>query len=288
MAGPGRRLARSRPGARRFPYSLSGGGLRSRRCRWARPPAASEHESELRALMVMASHDLKNPLATITAHIEMLRADYADTLGEAFGRDLAAIERGLHRLTTLTQDLLTYAKADHTLSLATVSLSGMVDDVIADHAVTASTPPEITVTGTLPDVPADAALLRHVLDNLVGNAVKYTRPGTAARIEISARVRTNGSVLVEVADRGIGIPAADRSQVFDSFRRCANSTGYPGTGLGLAICKRIIERHGGRIGVDENPGGGSRFWFTVPTGPAGSGKPDIVTAIHATAPDSAP
>ncbi|WP_425322654.1 sensor histidine kinase [Actinoplanes ianthinogenes] len=82
-------------------------------------------------------------------------------------------------------------------------------------------------------------------------------------------------MLVEIADRGIGIPAAERPRVFDAFHRCANSGGYPGTGLGLAICKRIVERHGGRIGADENPGGGSRFWFTLPgaAGPAGGPEP---------------
>jgi signal transduction histidine kinase len=248
-------------------------GVRS--CRWTRPAAntgarlveeAGEHEAELRALMVMASHDLKNPLASVALHVDMLRADYAGTLGDGFDRDLAAIERGLHRMTTLTQDLLAYAKAGHTVNLAPVSLSGMVDDVVADHVAAAGDPPVITVTGPLPEVLADAGLLRHVLDNLAGNAIKYTRPGTVAAVTISARPQADGSVLVEVADRGIGIPAADRAQVFDTFHRCANSTGYPGTGLGLAICKRIIGRHGGRIGVDENPGGGSRFWFTLPAG----------------------
>ncbi|WP_436536328.1 sensor histidine kinase [Actinoplanes sp. HUAS TT8] len=220
--------------------------------------------AELRALMVMASHDLKNPLASVTAHVDMIRADYADVLDERFARDLAAIERGLGRMTRLTQDLLDYAKADHTLDITSVSLSGMVADVIADHVLTGADPPEIVVGETLPDVPADAGLLRHVLDNLVGNAVKYARRATTSRIEISAHPQIDGSVLVEVADSGIGIPAADRSKIFDPFHRCANSAGYPGTGLGLAICKRIVERHGGRIGVDQNPGGGSRFWFTVP------------------------
>jgi signal transduction histidine kinase len=228
--------------------------------------AASGHEAELRALMVMASHDLKNPLASVIARVDMLRTDYAEVLDEGFGQDLAAIERGLHRMTALAHDLLTYARAGHTLNPAPVSLSGMVHDVVAAHGVTPAGRLQVTVAEPLPDVLADAALLRHVLENLVGNAVKYTRSGAVPSIGISGCARADGSVVVEVADRGIGIPAADRSQVFDSFHRCANSAGYPGTGLGLAICKRIIEGHGGRIGVEENPGGGSRFWFTVPAG----------------------
>ncbi|MFC4066791.1 sensor histidine kinase [Actinoplanes subglobosus] len=218
----------------------------------------------------MASHDLKNPLASVTAHIGMLRADYADALGAGFARDLAAIDRGLHRMTRLTQDLLSYAQADHAFTATPVPLRSLVDDVIADHTVTAAGPPEITVAETLPEVLADAALLRHVLDNLIGNAIKYTRPGAAPRIAISARPQASGSTLVEVTDNGIGIPATDRSRIFDPFHRCANTAGYPGTGLGLAICKRIIERHGGHIAVTENPGGGSRFCFTLPTSSSAS------------------
>jgi signal transduction histidine kinase len=271
VGDPGRRSAAPRSGARRSVSSRGAGGRRSRTCRRTTNHDArlvrdaDEHEAELRALMVMASHDLKNPLTSVAAHVDMLRADYADTLGESFGRDLAAIERGLHRMTALTQDLLSYARAGHTLNLAPVELSGLVDDVIADHVAPAAGLPEITVDGPLPDVLADAGLLRHVLDNLVGNAIKYARPGTVAGVTISVRPQAGGSVRVEVADRGIGIPATDRARVFDAFHRCANSTGRPGTGLGLAICKRIVESHGGRIGVDENPGGGSRFWFTVPS-----------------------
>ena len=161
------------------------------------------------------------------------------------------------------EDLLTYAKAGHTLNPTSVSLRGMVADVVADHAVTVN-PPEISVAETMPDVLADATLLRHVLDNLVGNAIKYTQTGVTPQINISAGTQLAGTVLVEVTDCGIGIPATDRAKAFDTFHRCANSSAYPGTGLGLAICKRIIEQHGGRIGVDENPGGGSRFWFTIP------------------------
>jgi signal transduction histidine kinase len=226
----------------------------------------SHREAELRALMTMASHDLKSPLTSVSAHVEMLRADYEAALGDDFGRDLAAIERGLRRIGRLTQDLLDYAQAEHTLTLSPVSLGEALRDVVADH----DTGPERAeiVADALPAVVADAALLRHVLDNLLGNAIKYSRAGGTPRITISTRAPAGGWVRVEVADRGIGIPAADRPKVFEAFHRCANSGGYPGTGLGLAICRRIIERHGGQIGVEGNPGGGSRFWFTIRACPA--------------------
>ena len=120
--------------------------------------------------------------------------------------------------------------------------------------------------GPLPVVQADPELLRHVVDNLVGNALKYTRPGVPARVEVSARELRGGAVRIDVADNGIGIPAAERGKVFDEFHRCATGGAHPGTGLGLAICRRIVEQHGGRIGVEENRGGGSRIWFTLPQG----------------------
>jgi signal transduction histidine kinase len=120
-------------------------------------------------------------------------------------------------------------------------------------------------TGPLPTVYADHAMLRQLIDNLIGNALKYTLPGQPARIDISAHTHTDdGWVRIEIADRGVGIPAADQPRVFASFHRAASHTrDYAGTGLGLAICQRIIDRHGGTISVADNPGGGTRISFTM-------------------------
>jgi hypothetical protein len=107
-------------------------------------------------------------------------------------------------------------------------------------------------------------MLRHVLDNLIGNALKYVRPDAKPRVDVTASPAPAGGVRVEVADRGIGIPDLDKPEVFESFHRSTAAAGYAGTGLGLAICRRIVERHGGAIGVADNPGGGTRFYFTLP------------------------
>ncbi|GID31522.1 sensor histidine kinase [Paractinoplanes brasiliensis] len=225
--------------------------------------ALLDRETELRSFMTMATHDLKSPLAAASAHLEMLREDHAATLGEQGGQDLDGIERGLRRMERLVEDLLHYAKADQsTVTLTAVPLAELVAEVIADHATTGGA--DVAVTSDLPTVRADVKLLRHVIDNLIGNAVKYTSAGSAAQIRVSARTEQDGTVRVEVADRGIGIPASDRPHVFDAFHRSGNSGAYRGTGLGLAICRRIIERHNGQIGVEPNAGGGSRFWFTLP------------------------
>jgi len=112
-------------------------------------------------------------------------------------------------------------------------------------------------------------MLRHVLDNLIGNALKYVRPGSRARVDVTA-TRAPDGVRVEVADRGIGIAEADKPEVFETFHRSTAAAGYAGTGLGLAICKRIVQRHGGEIGVADNQGGGTRFFFTLPANPGTS------------------
>jgi signal transduction histidine kinase len=232
---------------------------------WTRHRRAVEREAELRGLMTMATHDLKSPLAAAAIHLEMLREDRAEQIGDDGEQYLRATERALGRVNGLVEDLLTYTAADQrAVDTRPVPLSDLVDDVIAGCLAG----PAVTTRGPLPTVLADPGLLRHVLENLVGNAVKYTPAGVRAEVEVSARPGPGGAVRIEVADRGIGIPEADRPRVFDAFHRSANSGPFRGTGLGLAICRRIVERHGGRIGVDENPGGGSRFWFTLPT-PAG-------------------
>jgi signal transduction histidine kinase len=240
---------------------------------------AVDREAELRTLMTMAAHDLKNPLASITAHVAMLREDYSE-LGAGFQRDLTAIERGLHRMTRLTQELLDYARTDRDLDPNPVPLHDLVNDIVTDHLTTSSTA-QITVTGVLPTVTADATLLHHVLDNLIGNAIKYTPADATPEVDISADTLTDGSTRITVTDHGIGIPDTEQPNIFNAFHRCANSTGYPGTGLGLNICQRIIERHNGHIGVEPNPGGGSRFWFTLPTTATGEQAPFTEPAMTA-------
>ena len=116
-------------------------------------------------------------------------------------------------------------------------------------------------------------MLRHVLDNLIGNALKYVQPGRTPKVDVSASPAGTGWVRIEVADRGIGMPDADKPYVFESFHRAHAGQSYGGTGLGLAICRRVIDRHGGSITVVDNPGGGSRFSFTVRGAPIPSEAP---------------
>ena len=186
---------------------------------------------------------------------------------------------GVLRMRRLIDDLLAYTSArDAALSIDTVDLSALVNDVVATRLETlkpnlaSDERPNIYV-GVLPHVEADVVLLRQVLDNFIGNALKYSQPDAAAHIDVSSSTR-DGEVRIEVADRGLGIPRGEHSLIFGRFFRAHTETGLEGTGLGLAICQRAIERHGGQIGVTDNPGGGARFFFTLPIVPAEVERPE--------------
>lgn len=234
------------------------------------------YETDLSIFAGVVAHDLKAPLSVVRGYADLALEELPADAVEARGA-LQRIGRSADRMDALIDTLLAYTTARHaplrTLSFDPVPLAR---EIVEDRITALGpgvVPPEWTV-GELPPVDTDPAMFRHVLDNLIGNALKYVRPGAVPRVEVSA-VQAGEWVRIEVTDTGIGIPDADKPYVFESFHRASSAVGYAGTGLGLTICRRIVERHGGEIGVEDNdgPGGGTRFWFTLP---AGSG-PGTVT-----------
>jgi signal transduction histidine kinase len=230
------------------------------------------YENDLAIFAGVVAHDLKAPLAVIRGHCE----NAAEELDEAPGGAavdqvriaLARIGHAVDRMAGLIDTLLAYTTSrDAPLRRRTVELGPLVADVIngrTAHLRPGDGPAPDIYVGPLPAVDADPDMLRHLLDNLLGNALKYVQPGRGARIDITAADATEGWTRIEIADRGIGIPDEDKPDVFESFHRSRTAAGYAGTGLGLAICRRIVERHGGTIGVGDNPGGGTRFHLTLP------------------------
>jgi signal transduction histidine kinase len=239
------------------------------------------HEAELAGFAGVVAHDLKSPLATVVGYGELLedalRAAMSGPEREQALAHLARIGATAARMRTLIDDLLAYTTArDATIHPTTFALTSLVHEVVSARVDAARADrnagyfPDIYV-GPLPTVHADPVLLRQVVENLVGNALKYTPPGQAARIDITGDTQPGQigrqMARVEIADRGIGLPAGEHSRIFARFHRAHADAGYPGTGLGLAICQRIIERHGGMIAAADNPGGGARFRFTIPAAP---------------------
>ena len=223
-----------------------------------------QRETELVGFAGIVAHDLRSPLARITGYADFLREEAAERLDPVHRDFLERLYGGAQRMQTLIDDLLDYATAENrTLTTTTVDLKALADDIASERLGAGGAQDALIVVDPLPAVPGDATLLRQVLDNLVGNAIKYTAEGHQPYVRISSRPQGD-EVRVDVADRGIGIPDDQRDSVFAAFARATGSEIYPGTGLGLAIVQRIVERHGGQAGVEDNPGGGSRFWFTLP------------------------
>ncbi|MEU7905748.1 ATP-binding protein [Actinoplanes sp. NPDC049118] len=234
----------------------------------------------------VVAHDLQSPLTVVEGWTEVAtEALDAAPAHPAIDRSRDGLTRVTHaatRMRGLINDLLAYTSTrDADLAPARVDLTELVRDITAartDAAVTAGQPVPQVVVDALDPVHADAGAVRQLLDNLIGNAVKYTAPGVTPRITVTSTHR-DGTVRIAVADNGIGIPAGQHEAIFDNFHRAHPTTGYAGTGLGLAICHRIVARHGGTIHAEDNPGGGSRFAFTLP-----AAEPDAPALVLPTTP----
>lgn len=208
------------------------------------------------------SHDLRNPLTAVTANVEVIAAlvEHDPALTELA---TAALD-GVRRMDLMMRGYLEYAQVGGALDLHDVPLGSVARAVLADVGpLAAATGARIDV-GDLPVVHADAGKLYTVLLNLVTNAIKFREHGTPPEIEIAAEQRPDG-VRVTVADRGPGVPEEDRERIFGLFERGQDPAVVPGRGMGLCLARRVVEDHGGRIGVDDRPGGGSVFWFELPT-----------------------
>ncbi len=219
--------------------------------------------AELAQFATVAAHDLKSPLQVISGFAGLLEQTQGELLDERGQEFLTFILRSATRMNVLIDDLLAYAKvgAERRLHVP-VPLDRIVDEVVV------SLEAELTASGAsvehepLPVVTGDPTLFLHVIQNVVANGLKFVAAGTAPRIRVSASRMVN-AWCVDVADNGIGIEVQHRGHIFGMFQRLHRND-YEGTGIGLAICKRIVEQRGGSIWVEENPGGGSRFRFTIP------------------------
>ncbi|WP_305789348.1 ATP-binding protein [Symbioplanes lichenis] len=233
--------------------------------------ADRRHRDELRSFAGVVAHDLLNPLTTIQGWAETMRPDVAGRPDAAM--PLARIERAAGRMHNLINDLLAYTTSrDAAVVPDRVDLTAVVTDIAAgrtDHAEGAGRAVPRIVVGHLPPVTADPVLTRQLLDNLIGNAIKYTAPGVTPMVTVSAMLDKSGMVRVAVTDNGIGIPPEQREAVFEDFHRAHPGPAYAGTGLGLAICRRIVERHGGLITAEPAPDAcGTQMVFTLPAAPA--------------------
>lgn len=249
----------------------NGDGTRSAVVLFHDVTAERRHRDELANFAGVVAHDLLNPVTTVEgwsdAAVESLSAAPDHPAVRDARDELARVNRAAVRMRTLIDGLLAYTTArDAAMRMVPVDLAEAVTEVTIarlDNAIAAGKPaPRFTVRD-LPPVLADPVLLRQLLDNLIGNAVKYTAKGVTPALTITAE-HDDDMVRVRVADNGIGIPPGQHEAIFGDFHRAHRAGPYAGTGLGLGICKRIVERHGGTITAGDAPGGGACFTFTVP------------------------
>lgn len=218
---------------------------------------------ELRQFAFAASHDLQEPLRQIAAYVQMLERRYSPLLDQD-GRDFIGFAvAGVKRMRRLIDDLYTYSQLQRAQTPFTrVSAAEIMDHVCADLADSLNRSGAQVEYDALPFVQGDAGQLRQLMGNLLDNAIRYSRTGVAPRVQVSA-VRQGPRWLFSFVDNGIGIAPEYHASIFDVFKRLHGAGQMDGTGFGLAICRRIVERHGGRIWVDSTPGAGSTFLFTL-------------------------
>ncbi len=218
---------------------------------------------DLEQFAFSASHDLQEPIRNVAIYSEIISRRYQNVLDDQGRRFLEFLREGGHRLTVLVNDLLTYTRASMAeLAEKPVQSEDALNDALANLAEVVRETGAVVTRDPLPEIRMGESHLQQVLQNLIGNALKY-RSEQPPRIHISA-TSLGGMWQFSVKDNGIGIDPRYKEKIFGVFKRLHHDRKYSGTGIGLAICQRIVERYGGRIWVDSEPGRGSTFYFTIP------------------------
>jgi light-regulated signal transduction histidine kinase (bacteriophytochrome) len=219
--------------------------------------------AELEQFAYVASHDLQEPLRAVTGYTQLLARRYSGQLDAKADEYIAFAVEGAARMQQLIKDLLMYSRVGRRGNeLLPVDFLAVFEAAVANLEVAVAESGATLTHGDLPTVSGDFTQLAQLLQNLLSNALKY-RSDQAPVIHVSA-AGENGNMRFSVRDNGIGIDQKYSDRIFQLFQRLHTRDEYPGTGIGLAICKKIVERHGGRIWVESAPGQGSTFYFTIP------------------------
>jgi PAS domain S-box-containing protein len=216
---------------------------------------------DLEQFAYVASHDLSEPLRSVTGYVQLLARRYRGQLDADADEFIAFAVDGVTRMQALIQDLLAYARAGATKQSVSLDCAALVASLVA--AAQEDHPEAVFEVGPMPVVVSEPSPLRQVFDNLVSNALKFVPADRTPHVTISSR-SAGPDWEFTVADNGIGIEEHLTERIFGLYQRLHARAAYPGTGIGLAICQRVVERLGGRIWVRSTLGVGSKFIFTVP------------------------
>jgi len=227
----------------------------------------SRSNRDLEQFAYIASHDLRAPLRNVKQGVGLLEHHLQTTLGEGFDDEAnelrQLIDQALGRMTDLINGLLEYSRVNQTgeLETETVDLTEIANGVVEALVHEIKDAGATVEVEDLPVVDGNRIQLRQLLSNLIQNALRYRKPSTPSRIELSA-AKGDDNWVISVQDNGIGVAADQHERIFDLFRR--GHDGYGGVGIGLAICQRIVERHDGEIWIESEPDEGSVFRFSLP------------------------
>lgn len=227
----------------------------------------SSQNKELEQFAYITSHDLKEPLNTISGLIVLLLEDYDDKLDEDGKMSLNFINESSLRMKTLIDSLLEYSRLGKIKEYKPINTSNLIDAIKADLGNMLSKSNATITTKDLPTITGSKIELRLLFQNLISNAVKFIKANTTPNIAITCIKTQRQSIeywQFAVKDNGIGIPKNYQDRIFAIFQRLHNREEYEGTGIGLAHCKKIVESHGGTIWLESEEGNGTTFYFTIP------------------------
>lgn len=225
--------------------------------------ALEQSNMELKQFAYIASHDLQAPLRGIAGYSQFLQNDYQGQLDKRADDYIETIVDCVQKMQTLINDLLAYSRVDsRARPFQSIDLNELFDEVVSMLEASITDAGGRVTRDELPTVSGDRSQLAQLLQNLIGNGVKY-HSSDPAHVHVSAEASDSGWT-VAVRDNGIGIDEKYHERIFEIFRRLHTEREYPGTGIGLAVCSRIVTRHGGRIWVESPGKRGSRFFFTIP------------------------
>jgi light-regulated signal transduction histidine kinase (bacteriophytochrome) len=218
---------------------------------------------DLEQFAYVASHDLQEPLRAVAGYIGLLQRRYGESLDANAGEYIAGALDGARRMQSLIGDLLVYSRVGtRGKEPGSAEVEAVLNNTMENLRASIQESGAVITADPLPTVRADAVQLTQLFQNLLGNAIKF-RSDRPPQIHVGAR-REKGRWLFCVRDNGVGIDPQYHERIFLIFQRLHTRSRYPGTGIGLAICKKIVERHGGEIWLESQPGQGSTFYFTIP------------------------
>lgn len=223
----------------------------------------SRSNRDLEQFAYVASHDLQEPLRAVAGCVQLLQRRYGQQLDAGAKELIAHAVAGADRMRALIDDLLSYSRVGRNENpLQVVYCEVQVERALRNLSVAIRESGAVVRHETMPCVLGSSSQLTLVFQNLISNAIKFRREGVPPEIAIGAE-RRDRECIISVRDNGIGIAAGSCDRIFSIFQRLHTRQEYPGTGIGLALVKRIVERHGGRIWVQSEPGTGSVFRFTL-------------------------